>query len=169
MFSLGDIGVPLVRLPKQALQAQEDTLYVVNGTPLIFQDVETDTAREVDIRMVDGRLEEHSRWGVRIVVRKSERELEGQVFIGGLGRSGDGGRPGKEVAIGVRKCRNARGRREHKLHQFGLEATESSEVSTDEFFPFLFYVPYRLVTLWLSFFCGAEFSLDASSASGAEF
>lgn len=49
--------VLLVRFTQQTLQTKENTLHVVDGTPLVLQDVQTDTAGEVDIRVVDGSFE----------------------------------------------------------------------------------------------------------------
>lgn len=74
----------LVRFPKKTLQAEEDVLYVVHGTPLVTKNIQTDAAREVDIRMVDRSLEEHSGRRVRVVVGERKGELECQALIGGF-------------------------------------------------------------------------------------
>ena len=63
----------LVRLPQQALQAEQHALHVHDGGPFFLEDVEADAAREVDVGVVDGRLEEDRRRRVRVV----GRELEG--------------------------------------------------------------------------------------------
>jgi len=57
----------LIWLSKQALEAQENSLNVVCCSPLVLQDIEADSAREVDIRMVDWRLEQDGRRGVWVV------------------------------------------------------------------------------------------------------
>lgn len=62
----------LVWLPKQALQTQQHALHVVHGAPLVLQDVETDTAGEVDVGVVDGGLEEDGGRRVGVVVGEGE-------------------------------------------------------------------------------------------------
>ena len=57
----------LVRLAQQALQTQQHSTNVVDSAPLVLEDVQTDTAREVDIGVVDGCLEEHRWRAVRVV------------------------------------------------------------------------------------------------------
>lgn len=47
----------LVRLTKQTLQAEQNTRYVIDRAPLVLEDVEADTAGEVDVRVVDRGLE----------------------------------------------------------------------------------------------------------------
>lgn len=75
--------------------------------------------------MVDGSFEEHGRRRVRVVIGEGERELEGEALVGGLGRAGDGRRPGEQVAVRVREGGDAGRGRQHELHQFGLEANRS--------------------------------------------
>lgn len=72
----------LVRFPKKTLQTQENVLYVVHGTPFVTKDIQTDAAREVNIRMVDRSFEEHSGRRVRVVVGERKGELECQALIG---------------------------------------------------------------------------------------
>lgn len=60
----------LVRLPQQTLETQQHALHVVDRTPLVFQDVQTDAAAEVDVGVVDGCLEEDGGWRVRVVRRE---------------------------------------------------------------------------------------------------
>jgi len=57
----------LVGLAKQALKAQQNSLNVVSSGPLVLENVQANAAGEVDIRMIDGCLEEHRRSGVGVV------------------------------------------------------------------------------------------------------
>ena len=66
----------LVGLAEQALQTQENGLDVIGRSPLVLQDIQADSSREVDIRVVDWGLEENSRSCVGVVGRESEGELE---------------------------------------------------------------------------------------------
>lgn len=116
--------VSLVRFTQQALQTEENTLHVVDGTPLVLQDVQTDAAGEVDIGVVDGDFEQNGRGSVRVVVGKGKGKTESESFVRSFGRSANGGSPGEEVAIGVREGRDSRRGGKHQLHQLGLEAGE---------------------------------------------
>jgi len=112
----------LVGLTQQALQAQQNTRNVVNGAPLVLEDVEADAAGKVDVGVVDWSLEEDS-WGrVGVVIGECEGELQCEAFIGCLGRTSDGCRPREEVAVCVREGGDAGGGREHELHKLGLQA-----------------------------------------------
>lgn len=71
--------------------------------------------------MVDGRLEEHRRGRIGVVCGEGEGQLQGEVLVRRLGRTNDGRRPREEVAICVGEGGDARGRREHELHQFRLK------------------------------------------------
>lgn len=115
-------GFLLVRLSEQALQTDKHALHVVDGTPLVLQNVQADAAREVEVGVVDGRLEEHGRRRIGIVAGERERELQFQAVVGSVGRPGDGRRPREKVAICVREGGDPRGGREHQLHEFGLKA-----------------------------------------------
>lgn len=112
----------LVRFTQETLQAKKHALDIVDGTPLVLEDVEADTAREVEVGVVDWGLEEDGRGRVGVVIRESEGELEGEAFIGCLGRAYDCCCPREEVAVCVREGGDAGGWGEHQLHQFGLES-----------------------------------------------
>jgi hypothetical protein len=58
----------LIRLAQQALQTQQHGVDIVYSTPLLLQDIQADATAEIDIGMVDGRLEEHGRRRIRVVV-----------------------------------------------------------------------------------------------------
>lgn len=101
----GEAGL-LVRLAQETLQAQEHALDIVHGAPLVTQDIEADSAREIDVGVVDGSLEEDGGRRVRVVVGESKGELHSQSFIRRLCRACDGRRPGEKVAVGVREGRD---------------------------------------------------------------
>lgn len=61
------VDCSLIWLSKQALEAQEDSLNVVCCSPLVLQDIKADSAREIDIWMVDWRFEQNGGWGVWVV------------------------------------------------------------------------------------------------------
>jgi len=111
----------IVRLPQQALKTQEYGLDVVSGSPLVLEDVQADATGEVHIWMVDGSLEENRRWGVRVVGRESEGELEGKIGVWGIVRSFDCRSPREEIAISGWECRDTWGSRGHQLHELSLE------------------------------------------------
>lgn len=60
----------LVRLAEQTLEAQKYSLNIVDGTPFLFEDVQTYTSGEVDIGMVQWSDEEDGGCLVGIVVGK---------------------------------------------------------------------------------------------------
>lgn len=66
----------LVWLSEQTLEAQEDSLNVVCRRPLILENIKTDPAREVDVWVVDGRLEENGGGGIWVVGWEGKRQLE---------------------------------------------------------------------------------------------
>lgn len=103
-------------------------MHVVHRTPLVFQDIQADASREVDIWMIDRRLEQHRGRGVWVVGGKGKAELQIQARVGGLGGSDDGGRPGQHVAI-IGKGGDTRSRSKHHGHQFRLESVCGIEVS----------------------------------------
>lgn len=109
-------GNSLVRLPQKTLQTQQHALHIVNSTPLVLQDVETDAAAEVDVRVIDGRLEEDGGRRVGVVGRECEGELEGEAGVGCLRGADNGGGPVHEVAVGVGEGGDAGRGREHEGH-----------------------------------------------------
>lgn len=125
MRGWGDVGILLVRFTQQALQAEQYARHVVYGAPLVLEDVETDAAGEVDVRVVDGCFEEDGWRRVRVIVRELEGELESQAFVGSFGWAGDGSCPGEEVAVCVGEGGDAGRGREHELHELSLQAGES--------------------------------------------
>ena len=70
--------------------------------------------------MVDGRLEEDSRWGIWVIRRELEGELEGETSIGGSVGAGDGSGPVEEVLWIVREGGDAGGGGHHQLHELCL-------------------------------------------------
>ena len=50
-------GNLLVRFPQQTLQTQQYAPHIIHCAPLILQNVQTDPAREIDIRVVYWRRE----------------------------------------------------------------------------------------------------------------
>lgn len=120
---MGDVsGCILVRFTQQTLQAEQDTRYVVDGTPLVLEDVEADAAGEVDVGVVNRSLEEDC-WGrVGVVVGECKGEFESEALVGSLGRTGDGCCPREEVPVCVREGGDAGRGREHELHKLSLQA-----------------------------------------------
>lgn len=104
------------------MQTQQDGLDVVRSSPLILQDIQANTAGEVDIGVVDWGLEENGWWGVGVVGWESEGELEGKTsvrsVVGALNRSS----PREEVTIGGGEGRDTGCGGRHELHQLGLQS-----------------------------------------------
>lgn len=69
--------------------------------------------------MVDGRLEQHFRRRVGVVIRVGEGEFEGFVGVGGLGGALQGRVPVCHVAAGG-EGGDSRGGLGHEGHEFGL-------------------------------------------------
>lgn len=65
----------LVRFTQETLQAQKHALDIVHGAPLVLQDIQANPAREVNVRVVDGGLEEDGWRRVGVVVREGKGEL----------------------------------------------------------------------------------------------
>lgn len=114
-------GSSLVWLSEQRLQAQQDGLDVVRGGPLVLENIETNAAGEVDVRVVDGGLEKDGRRRVWVVCGELEAELEREAGVGGVLRALDGGAPVQEVAVGRGKRRHTGRRRGHQLHKLRLQ------------------------------------------------
>jgi hypothetical protein len=89
----------LVGPSQETLKTEEHTLNVVYSTPFVLENVQADSSREIDIRMIYGSLEEDRRWSIRIVGGESKRQLEGEPIVIRLFRSTDGASPVEEVAI----------------------------------------------------------------------
>lgn len=79
----------LVWLSKQTLQAQEDGLDGVRSSPLILQDIQADTAREINVGVVDRCLEDDGGSAVWVGGWEGEGELEGKSSIWSLVRALD--------------------------------------------------------------------------------
>lgn len=115
--SNGDL---LIRLAQQTLQAQQHGPDVQASAPPVLEDVEADAAREVDVWVVDGRLEQHRGRRVWVCRGEGEGELERQACVGRFGGPADGCGPGEEV-VGVREGADAGRGRHHEGHELGLE------------------------------------------------
>lgn len=104
----------LIRLAQQTLHAQQHAPRIQHRAPgLALQDVQAYAPAEVDVGVVDGRLERHVRRGVGVVVREEDLELEGQVLVGCPLRAGEGGAPVGQVGFGG-EGGEARGGRGHE-------------------------------------------------------
>ena len=90
----------LIGFAQETLQTKKHSLDVVCSGPLVLQDIQANTAREVKVGVVDGCLEQDCRRRIRIVVGERECELEGQASVGCAVRALDGSRPRQQVAIG---------------------------------------------------------------------
>ena len=111
----------LVRLAQQTLQTQQHCANVVDRTPLILQNIQTDSAREVDVRVIDRCLEQHSGRRVWVVVGELHRQLEDEAGVGCVGRAVDSRRPECDVGVGG-KCGDAWRGLHHDVHEFLLES-----------------------------------------------
>jgi len=96
-------------------------LDIVNGAPFVLQDIEANTAREVDVGVVDWRFEEYGWRGEGICTREFEGELEAETCIWSAIWPINRRSPFHEVLI-IRKGGYARGGRHHERHQFCLQA-----------------------------------------------
>lgn len=92
----------LIRLPQQTLHAQQHALRVQRRAPRALlalpaglQNVQADAPAHVDVRVVDGRLEEHLGRRVGVVGGEGERELEGERGVGRVGGAGEGRVPAR--------------------------------------------------------------------------
>lgn len=111
----------LVRLSQQTLQAQQHGANVVHGAPLVLQDVEADPAAEVDVGVVNWRLEEDRRRGVGVRGAELHAELEDEVLVGCGGGAVDGGGPAGHVLV-VREGSDAGSGLHHDVHELLLES-----------------------------------------------
>ena len=110
----------LVRLAQQALQTQQDSGDVVDGAPLVLEDIETDAAGEVDVGVVDRGLVEDGRRHVGVVVGEVHGQLEDEVGVGSVGRAVDSGSPDSHVLV-IGECGDTRGRLGHDVHKLLLQ------------------------------------------------
>ena len=99
----------LIGLPQEALQADQHTLYIVDGAPLVLKNVQAYSSTKINIRMVYRRPEKHVRSLVRIVGRELEGQAEVHVCVRRVARPGDCGGPVKEVVGIGGKCGDAGG------------------------------------------------------------
>jgi hypothetical protein len=111
----------LVRLAQQALQTQQDRADVVDRAPLVLQDVQTDAAREVDVGVVDGRLEQHCWRRVWVVAGELHRQLEDEASVWGVSGAVDGRGPERDVGVGGEGGDAGCGLHHH-VHELLLEA-----------------------------------------------
>lgn len=111
----------LIWLSQQALQAQQHSRDVVDGAPLVLENVQTDPAREVDVGVIDRRLEEHGWRAVGVVGGELHGQLEDEAIVGGVGGAIDGGGPDGHVLVVGEGGDTGRGLH-HDVHEFLLEA-----------------------------------------------
>lgn len=96
--------IVLVWLPQQTLQAQQHALDVVDGTPLVLQDIQAYPSTEIDIRVEYRCLEQNRRWSVRIRRWELKGELEGKGSVGCIRRASDRGSPVEKIFWRRGKC-----------------------------------------------------------------
>jgi hypothetical protein len=111
----------LVRLAQQTLQTQQHSANVVDRTPLVLQDIQADPAREVDVGVVDGCLEQHRGRRVWVVVGELHGQLEDQAGVRCIGRTVDSCGPERDVGIGW-EGGNAGCGLHHDVHELLLES-----------------------------------------------
>ena len=73
----------------QGLNGEEDRSDLESGGPLVLQDVEADSAKLVDVWVVDLGSEEHFWWDHGILIGQEELAVEDAALIGSLTWSGD--------------------------------------------------------------------------------
>lgn len=112
----------LVWLSKQTLETQEDGLDVVCRRPLILENIKTDPAGEVDIWVVNGRLEENSGRCVWVVGWEGKRQLQAQLGVWRVVWALDCCSPGEQVSISGGECRDPWSRGCHELHELCLKS-----------------------------------------------
>lgn len=127
-FSLRLCVYSLVGLSKQALQAQQHRADIVDSAPLVLEDVQADAAAEVDVGVVDGRLEEDGGRRVGIVGAELHAELEDEGLVGGGRGTIDGGSPACHVLV-IGEGRDALGRLHHDVHELLLEAATEYQLA----------------------------------------
>lgn len=108
-----------VGLSEQTLDGEQDGPDVIQGRPLVFQDVQTDVTLGVHIGMVAGCEELHRGRVVRVATGELQGQFIPQVFIYCASGSMDGPHPFEEV-VGFREGRNSfiarhLGRKQHML------------------------------------------------------
>ena len=86
-------GTGIIGFSQETLQAQQYCLNVVHRTPLILQNVKTDSTAEVNVGVVDRRLEEDGGRRVWVVRGKLKGKLETQIGVWRVFRSNNGGGP----------------------------------------------------------------------------
>lgn len=86
-----------VGFSEQALDGEQDGPDVIQGGPLVFQDVQADVSLGVHVGVVAGREELHCGRVVRVAAGELQRELIPQVFIYCAGCSMDGPHPFEKV------------------------------------------------------------------------
>ncbi len=98
-----------IRIREQRQNAQEHLRDAERGAPLTLQNIKTDAARCVDIRMVDFGAEGDNRRLERILRRETDVQVEESTLIGRIRRAEDHGLPGEEVCLAHGASRAARG------------------------------------------------------------
>lgn len=78
---------------QQALDGEQDGADIVEGRPLVLEDVEADVALGVDVGVVAGRQEPHRGRGVGVPAGELQRQLVPQLLVG-LGGGGAKSGPG---------------------------------------------------------------------------
>ena len=82
-------GILEVRVGHEGLNGEEDRSDLESGTPLVLEDIETDAAKLVDVRVVDLSAEKNLRRSHRVVFGEEELTVEKTTFEGSAGRSTD--------------------------------------------------------------------------------
>lgn len=163
----------LIRLSQETLKTQQHALHIQNCTPLLFQDIQTNTTAEVDVGVIDRSLENDVRRCIRVVGWEVEGKFECEVLVGRVRGAGKRGGPGEEGVAGRESGDTGCGGR-HECHEFGLQPIREPQVSlcNRSSWQLVLVLTCLLVTLWASCLRGAGESLLAScvlGAPGAEF
>lgn len=116
----GFISDILIWFSEQALQAEKNGLDIVCSSPFILQDIQTDSATEINVRMVDGGFKQDRRWSVWVIRWEGEGEFEDELCVWSVVRSVNGGGPGENIAVGRGECRDTWCRRGHEGHKLCL-------------------------------------------------
>lgn len=114
-------GAGHIGLSKQRLQTQQDSSYIIRGSPLLLQDIQADIAMVIDVGVETGSRESDVGRSVGIVAGKVQLELVGEALVDGPDWTVDGADPVEDVFVaGEGGDPLVAGR--HEFHQLLLES-----------------------------------------------
>ena len=109
----------VIRLSQQTLNGQQNRPHVIRRRPLLFQNIQTNIPKLIDVWVETRGGKFHHRRFERVLVRKQQRQRIFQVFVRSTFGAFDGADPAENV-ITIWKRRNTRVRGGHQRHQLRL-------------------------------------------------